>query len=408
MSSKLKVIVVGAGLGGLSLAQSLVRVGIDVQVCERDRTPWDRAQGYRLHLDADGINAVHEVLPANLRALFDATSQQTLPFTTILDTGLGVVKRLPTQDEHDEQLWPGPHEKPTHRNVDRATLRQILLSGLEGVVHFDKRLEKYDAGKDGVVAYFSDGTTTTGDVLVGADGIRSAVRAQRAPRCQIVDAGVQAIYGRIPIEAGRQVLPSESTEDIFTVASDERKVFLGLASVAFPVPPEEASKALPAAQQLKKRDSYFVTIVGGRHELFPLERSAMKSAASEELQRIAADLLSKWPERAANAVRAGDPSSFFFVDMYTSVPCSLEAPTNVTLLGDAIHAMTPTLGRGANLAMRDGALLGRALTSVAKGERELAAALASFEHEMLRYGFEVVREAAKVGQQRMAQNALPG
>ncbi|WP_282589115.1 FAD-dependent oxidoreductase, partial [Lichenifustis flavocetrariae] len=65
----------------------------------------------------------------------------------------------------------------------------------------------------------------------------------------------------------------------------------------------------------------------------------------------------------------------------------------MTLLGDAIHAMTPTLGRGANLAMRDGALLGRALKAVAAGERGLASALADYEQQLLAYGFAVVRAA---------------
>jgi cation diffusion facilitator CzcD-associated flavoprotein CzcO len=45
---KLNVIVVGAGLGGLCLAQALRRLNVDVAVFERDRTPWDRPQGYRL------------------------------------------------------------------------------------------------------------------------------------------------------------------------------------------------------------------------------------------------------------------------------------------------------------------------------------------------------------------------
>ena len=118
-------------------------------------------------------------------------------------------------------------------------------------------------------------------------------------------------------------------------------------------------------------------------------------------------MLAEWPEKAAAVVKNGDASSFFFVDMYTSVPGPVGAPTNVTLLGDAIHAMTPTLGRGANLAMRDGALLGRALHAVAREEQAVPAALAAYEREMLRYGFAVVREAAKVGAQRMAQDPLP-
>ena len=85
----------------------------------------------------------------------------------------------------------------------------------------------------------------------------------------------------------------------------------------------------------------------------------------------------------------------------------LDAPTNVTLLGDAVHAMTPTLGRGANLAMRDAALLGRQLKSVAAAEKSLPAALAIYEEELVRYGFEVVRESVAIGQQRMGQNPLP-
>ena len=403
----LKVLIVGAGLGGLTLAQSLRGAGIAVQLFERDKSPWDRPQGYRLHLDADALNAVGEVLPPLLHALFEATAQRTEPFTTILDTGLAVVKRLPTADEHDERFWPGRHDMPTHANVDRATLRQILLTGLEDVLHFDRRMTSYASGEDGVVLHFDNGETVEGHVLVGADGIRSAVRAQRASHAETVDAGVQAIYGRVPIATGRALVPPETIEDIFTIASDERKVFLGLGSVNFPTPPDRAAATLAPDVKLAPRDDYIVCIVGGRHERFTQDRETLKTASSEVLQRVAADMLASWPERAAAVVQNGDPTSFFFVDMYTSVPCWLGAPNNVTLLGDAIHAMTPTLGRGANLAMRDGALLGRALKSVAAGEHKLSAALAAYEKDMLEYGFDVVRQAAKVGEQRMAQNPLP-
>jgi 2-polyprenyl-6-methoxyphenol hydroxylase-like FAD-dependent oxidoreductase len=106
-------------------------------------------------------------------------------------------------------------------------------------------------------------------------------------------------------------------------------------------------------------------------------------------------------------VYRGRSNSVFLVEMYTSVPCVLNTPINVTLLGDAIHAMTPTLGRGANVAMRDGALLGRELKRVAEGSMALDDALGSYERQMLEYGFAVVREAAEIGQQRMAQNPLP-
>src|SRR5207248_996135 len=156
--SELKVLVVGAGLGGLTLAQSLRGHGIDVAVFERDAGPWDRPQGYRLHLDADAINAAREVLPAQLYAVLEATAQYTEPFTTILGTDLSVLKRLPARDDHG-QVWPAHDGPASHANVDRATLRQILLAGLEDAVHFGKTVQRYEDTADGVTAYFTDGST---------------------------------------------------------------------------------------------------------------------------------------------------------------------------------------------------------------------------------------------------------
>ena len=93
--------------------------------------------------------------------------------------------------------------------------------------------------------------------------------------------------------------------------------------------------------------------------------------------------------------------------MRTSVPSTLENPANVTLLGNAIHSMTPSLGRGANLAMRPGALFGRHLRKIAEGEGTLAVELGYYEKSMTEHVLQGVREAAEMGQQRTAHNPLP-
>ena len=190
-NSNFSAIIIGAGLGGLSLARSLRRAGISVQIFERDESPFDRPQGYRLHLDADAINAAREVLTPELHALFQATSQWTEPFTTILGKDLSVIKRLPTDDDHGQDVWPAYDGPPVHANVDRATLRQILLAGLDGMIHYGKALDRYESDADDVIVHFTDGTSAKGQVLVGADGIRSAVRRQRAPQCYTADAGTR-------------------------------------------------------------------------------------------------------------------------------------------------------------------------------------------------------------------------
>ena len=408
VSSPFRVLVVGAGLGGLCLAQSLRPAGIEVQVVERDTTLWDRPQGYRLHLEADALAALREVLSAERHALFEATAMRTTPYTTVLSPGLDVRRRLLTDDDQDHTVFPDYHtQQPEHRNVDRAILREILLDGLDDRLSFGKQLLSYTSTADGVDATFSDGTTTRADVLVGADGIRSAVRAVRAPGLATMDAGVQAIYGRIPWATATALVPAEALSDIFTIAIDDKKVFLGLGAVKFPTEPQAAAVAAARPGLLTRRDDYVVCIVGGRHERFPITHRQLRIQTSAQIQQAALAVIEDWPEQARAAVAAGEPGSFFSVDMYSSVPGSLDRPTNVTLLGDAVHAMTPTLGRGANLALRDAALLGRALKAAADKSVSVADALAGYEAGLIEYGFSVVRESVAMGEQRMNQNPLP-
>ena len=118
-------------------------------------------------------------------------------------------------------------------------------------------------------------------------------------------------------------------------------------------------------------------------------------------------LMKEWPERSRTIPTHGDPTSFFFVEMYTSIPCELPTSANVTLLGDAIHAMTPTLGRGANTAMRDGALLGLHLEEVAHGRRTLPEAIREYETHRTQYDFDVVKKSAALGERLIGQNSLP-
>jgi 2-polyprenyl-6-methoxyphenol hydroxylase-like FAD-dependent oxidoreductase len=404
--SILKIVIVGAGLGGLCLAQALRRRDIDVEVFERDKTPWDRPQGYRLHLDADGINALHQSLTPELFRLFDATSMKVLPFTTIVDTALAVQRRMP-DDEHGStqgHLISGPSG---HMNVNRTTLREILLAGLDDIVHFGKALSHYESDENGVTAIFEDGTKAKGDLLVGADGIRSPVRRQRLPHAQTQDSGVRAIYGRLPITEAVRLLPKQAREDTFTVAVDSRRLFLGLGPVVFPTRPDVAGFQMMPVIELHPQEDYVVCIIGGRKELFGQDDSGLSALSSEDLQKLSLKLMKEWPETAREIPAHGDPKSFFFVEMYTSVPCEVPKCANVTLLGDAIHAMTPTLGRGANVAMRDGALLGRHLEAVTNGRRTLVQAISEYETDMSTYGFDVVEKSAAMGMRLIGQNPLP-
>jgi 2-polyprenyl-6-methoxyphenol hydroxylase-like FAD-dependent oxidoreductase len=82
------------------------------------------------------------------------------------------------------------------------------------------------------------------------------------------------------------------------------------------------------------------------------------------------------------------------------------ATGRVTLLGDAIHAMTPYQGIGANIALKDAMRLCRALTAAKRGERLLHDAIHDYETEMMRYGFAAVRRSLHAMNQAVTGNPL--
>ncbi|MEK8146447.1 hypothetical protein NKH18_49730 [Streptomyces sp. M10(2022)] len=87
------------------------------------------------------------------------------------------------------------------RAFNRPTLRQVMLSGLRDHVHYGARLVAYQHEANGTVtARFADGRTASADLLVGADGVNSAVRRILLPDARVEDAGLRLVYGKIPLE----------------------------------------------------------------------------------------------------------------------------------------------------------------------------------------------------------------
>jgi 2-polyprenyl-6-methoxyphenol hydroxylase-like FAD-dependent oxidoreductase len=115
--------------------------------------------------------------------------------------------------------------------------------------------------------------------------------------------------------------------------------------------------------------------------------NADDAPCAETLRSIALAGMADWDAGYRDIVRLTDPDSLSLLAIRTSRPVDPWQTSRITLLGDAIHSMTPYRGVGANIALRDAALMCRQLVRAAHGETALLDAIAEYKHAMRRYGF---------------------
>jgi 2-polyprenyl-6-methoxyphenol hydroxylase-like FAD-dependent oxidoreductase len=386
-TESLHVLIAGGGLSGLALAQGLIKEGHACDVFERDADD-TRKIGYYLHMNADGGEALRRCLPADLFELYAETSRRTYNRreSVVLDDQLNELSSQP-------HLGPPNEGERPHTGVHRRTLRAILRARLGGSFHPGRAVVGYDESPSGVSVTLADGSTAQGDVLVGADGIRSAVRAQRLPGTPVIDAGVRGlgVFGRTPLtpELAAQ-LPPQLFEGVI-IAADRAGSRL-LISVYRPRRrPDEAAAAIAPDVRLEPVDDYVMiscsvppgTVIPPAAEWTPGTPAMLREAMLSAIEG--------WHPAARALVSAVDLGSVFVIPFGFLEPAPAWAPSRVTLAGDAAHAMLPTLGLGANLALRDAARLLDRLGAAARGEAGLVAAVGAYEQDMRDYVYPFMR-----------------
>jgi 2-polyprenyl-6-methoxyphenol hydroxylase-like FAD-dependent oxidoreductase len=373
------VLVVGAGIGGLCLAQGLKQSGISVAVYERDASARFRGQGWRIGLKREGAQALRDCLPERLFELCLATSIRPARRMVFLDHRLREKFARPLPHPPD-----GPD--PASFGVNRLTLREILLAGLDGMVRFGKTFQRFEPLGDGRVrAHFADGSSATGDLLVGAEGTNSVVRDLLVPDAGFDDLGA-FIYGRTQVTEELLASVPEVLVDTFNRVTAPDGVALSVATCRTWEPPAGASARLAPEVRLTEIPDYFAWM------LSPLGEEDL-DAGGPALHRLALRMLRGWPAAVRRLVELADAAATFPVRLRSARPIRPWRAPNVTLLGDAVHTMSPGRAEGANTTLRDAALLRRALVEVVSDGVPLARAKARYEAEMLRYGFQAVADS---------------
>lgn len=394
----MRVIIVGAGLGGLCLAQGLKQSGVDVAVYERDAALTARSQGYRIHLDGRGAQALSECLPADLYELFTATTGQPSRQLTVVNKKLKILHtaHFPGPDLADQAASP----LAVNTSVDRSVLRAILSCGLAEEVRFGREFVRYQQLDDGRVrAYFADGGEETGDVLVAADGVGSRIRSRYLPQARVLDTGDRTLYGKTPLtDAVRARIPEPMTAG-FTAVIGSRQLGMATGLVDFREPPDQAAARLLAEDAKISVDfgtaaPFAMWALSGKRAAFPASDEQMHAMTPAALHAAARDLVRDWHPDLRALIDAGSTEDLFYLDIRTSVPLERWRPTPVTLLGDAIHAMPPSRGSGANIALKDAGLLRACLGKAAHGSQPIPEAIGAYEKEMVEYGFAAVQASS--------------
>ncbi|KAK8149239.1 hypothetical protein G3M48_007769 [Beauveria asiatica] len=395
----LRVLIIGAGTGGLALAHALQKSRADVSlaVFERDRTRRDGLQGYRVGISPEGARSLAACVPADLFTIFQRTAAATPDYFNM------VTEQLQELISLDGFSRASPDGVAAEYSVSRMTLRQLLLTGLEEHVRFDRHFSHYTHNEDGTVtAHFHDGSAETGDVLVGAEGTGSPTRKQYLPHAVVRDSGLYGLGTKAPLNDETRALLTPQMLRGVTMVQGPRGDSTILHVMEFPWDDDHK----PTAGSIGGSDAALLAAWPGAH--FDNTRDYILLGFGAHGDRVPPDVLrmdgdaihvflrertASWHPRLRRLFELSDPRTSFALNIRTTERLAPWTSTNVTLLGDAIHTMTPGLGVGANTALLDARLLGDALVRAAGGQGSVVDAVAAYETEMHSYAWDRVEKS---------------
>jgi zeaxanthin epoxidase len=368
----LRVLVAGAGVGGLALAKSLSKHS-HIKVTVLERTDEFKRFGGPIQLASNALQIMKEMdqkIYAEVMEKFTFTGNKENGIKDGIRNEWYAKFDLASPAETRNMPYTGVIERPDLQNIYLANMPAGTVQNGDGVVGYVRNTKG-----SGVVVKLESGATVEGDVLIGADGIWSAVRAtMRDEPVRGDESGVA--YSGYTVFAGELAYAS------FDNGLVGYKVYIG-------------------------PGQYFViTDIGnGRYQWYAFLAREPGSSATEEKPDGSSPYLQNiftgWSDDIHHILKATKEDEIEQRDLYDRPPSVRKPWTDgpVALLGDAVHAMMPNLGQGGCQAIEDAFVIAQELEKCNHRD-DLTAAMARYRDRRL------VRSAAVQGLSRFASDII--
>ncbi|KAI9252373.1 hypothetical protein BDA99DRAFT_443860 [Phascolomyces articulosus] len=385
-NTKNSVIIIGAGLASLALANVLKYQGVPYKIFEREKSPDDRTQGWSL--------SMHFCL-VSLKASMDPVKYATLGEKSAVDPEFPQKADfcMVNGNTGERVASVGGYPGVDVFRVNRKRFRAWLMEGID--VTWNKRLEHYKVTEEGVEATFTDGTVEYGRLIVGADGVNSQVCRQLIGAEEFNKTTtpnplrVLACSYWVNSELRRQIEESLAPAHMMSIASStedaEHSICLFSSLIDVDKSRENPYEMVWSISNLDENEPHYET---DQERLKQAKEWLNNAGFTGPLHQ----LVMETPEgtnMVALQLRERSPHSKLD---------TLQRDLPVVLVGDALHTMTMYRGEGGNHAIEDSSLLGMELAKFYKGEKSLEEAVDIYYKEALPRGRKAVadsHEAAK-------------
>jgi 2-polyprenyl-6-methoxyphenol hydroxylase-like FAD-dependent oxidoreductase len=355
-----KIAIIGGGPGGLTLARLLQLKSLDVKVYERDFNKEARVQGAIVDLHFDSGLKVMEA--AGLMDAFKANYMPGADKYRMIDQDAKI--RI---DEHKVESDVAFGDERFRPEIDRGALRNVLLGALlpETVV-WDSQFVSMAQVNNAWQLQFKNGTTSTADLVIGADGHRSNIRFY------VTD--IEALYSGATIIQGEIDNPETACPEIDKLVNNANLIVMGIGKTIAVQPRGDGGLTFYCAS------------------LYPenwVNSSGIDFHNSDAVCAYLVKFYEGWNPVFFTLFKASlhfspRPLNYFPLNQ------KWEARSTITLIGDAAHLMPPS-GEGVNTAMLDALDLSECLTGGTF--QDLQAAIAAYEGRMLERAAELGKEA---------------